>query len=115
MKHTKMPKVTPLLFFGTFKENVKLLKKRLKPMYPMRISWDYEGSEAGYCVLRGSKKKYFEIRINKYLDENTAVLILLHEISHAHSWDSDKLLPGDHNAIWGIAYSRAYKICMNTF
>lgn len=69
-------------------------------------------NQAGDCELLGSRRKRFKIRVNKDLSEDSAVLVLLHEIAHAITWDSDDVLPGDHNAFWGIAYSQVYKTWM---
>jgi Zn-dependent peptidase ImmA (M78 family) len=60
----------------------------------------------GDCKLINKKKKEFLIRINKDLDEDQAIFIFLHEISHCEAW----FHPGDdHGLAWGKAYSKVYR------
>lgn len=61
----------------------------------------------GECILINSRKKQFYIRIDRNLDEEIAVNIVLHEWGHILSWNK----PGDDHGIeWGKAYSKVYRM-----
>lgn len=63
----------------------------------------------GDCRLVDNRKKRpeFLIRIDRNIDEETAVQVLLHEISHCVAWHE----PGsDHGPAWGRAFARVYRI-----
>lgn len=57
----------------------------------------------GSCEERDS---YFLIKINKSLNENHAIDVLLHEFAHADAWDKDTDMHGKN---WGLSYSRIYR------
>ncbi len=50
----------------------------------------------------------FHIRVRKDLEEGVQCLILVHEIAHMLSWETDKH-PSDHGGRFGLAYSRAWQ------
>ena len=50
------------------------------------------------------KNKYL-IRIDKNLLENSAMDILIHELSHVMAWSCE-----EHGREWGIAYSKVYRL-----
>ncbi|MCK9459728.1 MAG: hypothetical protein M0R80_08825 [Proteobacteria bacterium] len=64
---------------------------------------------AGECCLLPTRKKckQFMIKIDHSLDEDAAILILLHEWSHILSWQARG---DDHGIEWGKAYSRIYRV-----
>lgn len=63
----------------------------------------------GQCEF---KNDAFFIKINKNLPENHAVDVLIHEIAHAIAWNKDK---DDHGLNWGKAYSKIYRLFIETF
>jgi len=57
----------------------------------------------GECIFKNGK---FIIKIQKNLPEFYSIDILIHEISHCLSWEKEK---DWHGALWGKAYSLAYR------
>lgn len=97
--------------FGDIKVIYKFLKAKLKLKHPVKLTFSGRMLDAGTCTFDPTKK-IFHIRINKELSNDAAIFTLLHEISHQISWFSPEWLEGgDHNYLWGTAYSRVY----NTF
>jgi hypothetical protein len=61
----------------------------------------------GECILISSRgRKEFLIKIDRNLDEETAVFVLLHETAHCDSWNKEK---NDHGLEFGKAYSKIYR------
>lgn len=67
----------------------------------------------GRCWRR---EDFFEIQIDKTLDEEFSIAILLHEWAHARSWNllydsysAEEFLLNCHDAAWGIAYAEVYR------
>lgn len=94
-----------------FKDVLKSLKKRLPALLPVFVQ--FKSLSRHRCIGLTSineKKKRIEICIDEDLDEDLAVVVLIHEWAHAISWDfSPKPVP-DHGPEWGLAYSRAYRV-----
>lgn len=58
----------------------------------------------GRCCYTNGR---FEIRICRDLDENTAIMVLIHEVAHVWSWEYE-----DHGDEWGLAYAMIYRIML---
>lgn len=96
-------------FFGGFWEAVKFFRQEFPLNYPIKVTVaKVPDGYAGDCTLM-KKPRHYRIRISNELPADAAVLVLIHEFAHALSWNSDKILPGDHNAVWGIAYGQVYR------
>lgn len=57
------------------------------------------------CILR---KKSFLIRMQQSMGEDLFLVMFVHELAHAYSWDNTADKKDDHDATWGIAYARIY-------
>jgi len=96
--------------YGDIKVIYKLLKKKLKPKYPVRLTFPKIMDCAGITEF-DSKKKTFRIKITKELSNDAAIFTLLHEWSHIISFFSpDWIDGGDHSICWAIAYYQVYNI-----
>ena len=96
--------------FGTVKEAVDCLKNAAPTKYPTYIIRRKLNTESGYCFLRDktrTRPKRFEIAICKTLQENAAVLILVHEWAHALAWFKEG---SNHGPQWGVAYARCWRL-----
>lgn len=103
-------------YFGEFRDTVEELKDKVPLPYPVSVRRVRLATAAGDCDLDKKGKWKFKIRIEKGLDENAAVLTLLHEWAHALAWNPayDKGLYEDHGPEWGIAYSRIWQKLFRT-
>jgi hypothetical protein len=107
--------------FGDFNQVVRFLKKKLPAQYKVSVRRKFlSGDTAADVGLENhkTKGKYFLIRIDKRLQNDAAILILLHEWAHVLTWTNDaEWLKGeedwkkDHDRRWAIAYCKVY----NTF
>jgi len=85
---------------------LRFLRKNIAFPYPISIRRvKLPNDRIGDCDFENGK---FKIRIDRSLPELLAMDILIHEISHALSWESDKHLT-DHGPKWGLAYSKTYR------
>ncbi len=90
--------------YERFNEVATFLKKNCKLDYPLNIRRTKLRKEhEGECELKNGK---FVIKIDKYLDENHSIDVLLHEIGHAMAWEKDT---DAHGLNWGKAYSKIYR------
>ena len=62
-------------------------------------------SAYGDCLKVGQNR--FRVRISRSLDEDSAILNLMHEWAHVLNWPCPF---GDHGPEWGVAYSRVYQV-----
>lgn len=98
----------------TYRKIIKLLKEHCPPKHPISVR---RVSLNGYDGLCKKKDDEFSIKINRDLDEKTAIDTLLHEWAHARCWTDhhdamsmdewEKNMHGDH---WGLAYAEVYRI-----
>lgn len=98
----------------TYRKIIKLLKEHCPPNYPISVR---RVSLKGYDGLCKKKEGKFFIKINRDLNEKTAIDTLLHEWAHARCWTSvhdemsveefNRTVHGDH---WGLAYAEVYRI-----
>lgn len=65
----------------------------------------------GDCTMlaKEGEAPRFIIRVDRKLDEETQVYVLLHEWAHALSWGSESHRIRNHGAEWGIAMSRIWQ------
>lgn len=89
--------------FKVFNRFVKELKANFPTKLPIKIVRKDLGEYFGYCT---KSKKYFYIYLDKSLDENTLIYVLIHEICHPLTWNDQKV---DHGQEFGKMYSRVYR------
>lgn len=96
--------------WGTFQAAVCKLRKKLPPKYPISVRRRNLNSTncVGYCVKNGKK---FQIVVCNTLNEDSAVLILIHEFAHALAWGKEN----DHDAIWGRCYAKCWRVFTDDF
>lgn len=82
---------------------LRTLKKECPCDYPAKVR-RVKTSDLGYCLLKGD---HYLIHISKDSEEDLAIQTLIHEWSHALTWDSWQTT-GQHCLRWGKAYSRVY-------
>lgn len=104
-------------FFGSFEDAVRELREEIPPAFPVSVRRVSLKNQAGDCELKdvtrkGKTERRFIIRISKYIDEQTSILILLHEWAHAVAWTWEHDTVEDHGAEWGVAYARVYRALM---
>lgn len=65
----------------------------------------------GDCALiaKPTATPYFAIRVERHLDEQAQVFVLLHEWAHALSWGSESHRIDEHGPEWGLAMSRVWQ------
>ena len=98
--------------YEVYHKIVKLLKAKLPPAYPVVVRRVKLKGLDGDCMLNNKK---FYIRINKDMDEGSAIDCLIHEWAHARAWnhlhdalDYKEFELRSHDASWGVAYSEVY-------
>ena len=63
------------------------------------------------CALDGSgRNRRFVIRIRPEARFNEALDSLIHEWAHALSWTDGHPSLTDHDEMWGVAFSRCYRV-----
>lgn len=93
--------------FGSFRSVVDLLREDLPLAFPANVRRCKVGvTDAGDCLKQGER---FIIRVSRDLDEDAAVLVLMHEWAHALAWTFERAGVRDHGPEWGVAYSRVYR------
>lgn len=89
-----------------YRQVVRLLKKKCPADMPVKVRrLKVPDDRFGDC---DQMEDHYFIRISNELEEEQAIDILLHEYSHALSWD--KCASEDHCNEWGKAYSKVYRI-----
>jgi hypothetical protein len=103
--------IKPVNYYGNFQEAVEELRESVPPSYPVsvrRTKMNFPGDcELKIVKIKGKAQQRFVIRISRFMDEQSAIMTLLHEWAHALVWE----VPGakDHGAEWGVAYARVYR------
>jgi len=97
------------LHWGTFLAAVASLRKKFPTDLPVIVRRQKLEHNSGYCTKKDDK---FIIKICNTLDENTQVLILVHEWAHILAWDADG---GDHGPSWGKCYARCWRAFSEDF
>lgn len=82
---------------------MKELRKEFPADLPIKL---FRKKLTGFFGYTTKGKKYYSIYIDSRLNEDFATYILIHEILHCLSWDSQQI---DHGIEWGKSYSRVYK------
>jgi hypothetical protein len=102
-----------------FRKSLARLRLLLPPAYPVVVHAraTTQNNHDGTCTLHNGR---FYIHIDKYLSDEAATDVLLHEWAHALSWDDalERAAKSEisdaefqrlaHGRKWGIAYSRVY-------
>lgn len=107
------------IFMENYHKILKLLKQHCPTKHPVDVRRVELKGYDGTCKKENNK---FIIKINKDLNEKSAIDTLLHEYSHAYCWldEYDKMsdeeftknVHGDH---WGIAYAYVYRVFEEKF
>jgi hypothetical protein len=105
--------VKPEVKMKQYHELIRILRKKCPLAYPIQVR-RVKMEEFGWCEKRNRR---FYIFINRKLGQNMAIETLIHEWSHALAWnhlhdkmDCDELDRRCHDAEWGVAYSKVYRI-----
>lgn len=89
-----------------YRQVIKLLREKCPADMPVKVRRvRVPNDRFGDC---SQVDDHYIIRICNKLSETQAIDILIHEWSHAISWD--KCRNEDHCNEWGKAYSRVYRI-----
>jgi hypothetical protein len=65
-------------------------------------------NDFGYADLVTGDKPKFKVRINRALQLDFQIWVLIHEWAHCMTWDLSHSRHDDHGAHFGVAYSEAY-------
>jgi hypothetical protein len=87
-----------------FAAAVRNLRSECLTLFPVRVRRCAVSKELfGDC---GFRNKQYYIRVDQNMDEESQVLILIHEWAHAMSWG---VKDDNHGPYFGVAYAQAYK------
>ena len=53
-------------------------------------------------------EKAFLVRVNKALDKDFQIWVLVHEYAHAMAWGFEGMHESEHTPHFGVCYARAY-------
>lgn len=95
--------------YKTFYKAVAFLKENAGCSQPVSVRRVKLDDLDGKCFRKNNQ---FFIKINKKLDCNHAIDVLLHEYAHTISWRKE---PDDHGPLWGVAYSNIYRLFLEKF
>jgi hypothetical protein len=102
-----------LMEYKSYRKILSILRKKLPPAYPVCVRRIAMNGLDGDCTLY---EKKFYIRINRDMNEGSAIDTLLHEWAHARAWnhlhdaiDDQEFEQRSHDASWGVAYSEVYR------
>jgi len=100
--------------FHTYNDLIRMLKKKCPVAFPVSVRRvKLSNRLEGRCWKNG---KQFHVQIDKTLDENKAMDVLIHEWAHARAWnhmldeakDDEAFNKLAHDAAWGVAYAEIY-------
>lgn len=97
------------LHWGTFQSVVSILRKKVPPQEKVVVRRKLLKDSSGYCIKRDGK---FQIRVCRSLEENAAILVLVHEWAHTLAWEKDG---SDHSPGWGTCYARCWRALTEEF
>jgi len=85
---------------------LRFLRRNVVLDYPLKVTrCKLPSDRLGDSDFRN---EHFYIRIDKNLEMQQAIEILIHEMSHIVSWMSDNHHT-EHGPKWGLAYSMVYR------
>ena len=91
----------------------KHLRTEVPPAFKVRVHLKEfkDPRDFGDCSFsEKGKKSYFLIRLNKNMDPDMILFVLVHEWAHAVAWTSPRQdYIRHHDAEWGVAYARCCK------
>ena len=87
----------------------RILRVKCPPLFPVRVSRVPLVHHGQCSFIRGRKRFYFVIELNRGLTLAHQIDVLLHEWAHALSWTSESHEIDHHGPEWGIAMSRVYQ------
>jgi hypothetical protein len=106
--------------YARYQALVRTLKKYCAPAYPISVRrTNISKKLEGRCWKTA---KSFFIEIDKNLNENQAMDVLIHEWAHARAWnhmldtaDDETFNRLAHDAVWGVAYAEVYSVYEQKF
>lgn len=106
-----VPSKTP---FKHALETLRVLCPAAHPVDVRRVQM--ADCDFGYAdlVLSGESPK-FRVRINRTLQQDFQIWVLIHEWAHCMTWDLSHSRHDDHGAHFGVAYSEAYQAIYNFY
>jgi hypothetical protein len=94
----------------------KVLRKEVAPAFPVRVHQVImREHEFGDCSLVTKGKPHFLIRLKKDMTPDMVLFVLTHEWAHTLAWTMEHQdFIKDHDAEWGVAYARCWKVVSGT-
>ena len=100
--------------FANYRALLKLLKEQFPAAFSVSVRRQQMSSRMQGCCYKHGKK--FFIQIDKNLNEQAAMDVLVHEWAHARAWNhrldtaetDDMFNKLAHDAAWGVAYAEIY-------
>lgn len=101
--------------FTHYRTLIGILRKECPPAFPVSVRRVKLTQHEGRCWKTGRK---FYIEIDRRLDENSAMDVLIHEWAHACAWNhrldnarsDEEFNRLSHDAAWGVAYAEVYSV-----
>lgn len=102
--------------FKNYRKLITVLKQHVPPAFPISVRRIKLSRHLdGRCWKHGKK---FLIEIDKSLDQQRTIDVLIHEWAHARAWNhmldaattDEQFNKLAHDAAWGVAYSEVYSI-----
>lgn len=100
---------------GKFKRDVRLLRKLVPPILPVRAYRRVIPNHkklVGYCELRyddDGQPSHFVVAVERRLSWQATWQILLHEWAHALAWHEGHKTVEDHGPEWALALAKCYQ------
>lgn len=101
--------------FQHYRSLLNQLKKECPAAFPVAVRRVKLTKHEGRCWKHG---KQFFVQIDRKLNEDAAINVLLHEWAHARAWnhrldnapDDETFNKLAHDAAWGVAYAEIYSL-----
>ena len=68
-----------------------------------------DGTHGDCALVTSNPTPHYVVRVDKELDEQAQIYVLMHEWAHALSWGSESHRIRNHGPEWGIAMSRIWQ------
>lgn len=88
------------------------VRKKCPPIVPVRLRRRKLKGDLGYARMRWQSDgapSHFLVVLDSRLPRDLAWHMLLHELAHCLAWQEGHETLQDHDALWGVALSRAYQ------
>jgi hypothetical protein len=100
--------------YRQYQKLLRILRNECPLAYPVEVRRVALKDLCGVCFRDGRK---FLIKINRNMGQNMAIETLIHEWAHGLAWnhlhdrmDEKEMDRRCHDAEWGVAYSKVYRI-----